>query len=66
MNLTIATLREDDMTVAYCLENHVASQGSTKTEALANLREALSLYFADEQPLPHYPKIQVQAMKVAV
>ncbi len=34
-----------------CLEVEVASQGETVEEALANLREALELYFEDE-PVP--------------
>jgi predicted RNase H-like HicB family nuclease len=34
--------------VSQCLEIDVASQGTTEEEALANLKEALELYF--EQP----------------
>jgi predicted RNase H-like HicB family nuclease len=37
--------------VARCLEVEVTSQGKTIDDALANLREALELYFEDE-PLP--------------
>lgn len=39
--------REDDLFVAQCLDVDVASQGASEEEALANLREALELYFAD-------------------
>jgi len=39
--------REGQWVVAQCLEVDVASQGSTDEEALANLREALALYFED-------------------
>lgn len=42
--------QEDDLLVAQCLEEDVASQGETEAEALANLREALELYF--EPPTP--------------
>jgi predicted RNase H-like HicB family nuclease len=35
--------------VARCLEVEVASQGESVEEALANLQEALELYFEDEQ-----------------
>ena len=42
--LTAAVLREEDWYVAQCLEVDVASQGRTVEEALANLREAVSLY----------------------
>jgi len=37
--------------VARCVEVEVASQGRTVEKALANLREALELYFEDE-PAP--------------
>jgi predicted RNase H-like HicB family nuclease len=37
--------------VARCLEVEVTSQGETFEESLANLREALELYFEDE-PAP--------------
>lgn len=33
--------------MARCLEIEVASQGKTTDEALANLKEALELYFED-------------------
>ena len=42
--------------VAQCLEIDVASQGETETEALANLREALELYF-EEPSASRPPKI---------
>ena len=41
--------REGDWYVAQCLELDVASQGETETEALANLKEALELYFEPPQ-----------------
>ena len=37
--------REGDLWVAQCLEVDVASQGETQEEALANLKEALELFF---------------------
>lgn len=37
--------------MARCLEVEVTSQGESREAALANLREALDLYFEDE-PLP--------------
>ncbi|MDP1613783.1 MAG: type II toxin-antitoxin system HicB family antitoxin [Sulfuritalea sp.] len=37
----------DDAFVARCLEVEVASDGSTEAAAVANLREALELYFED-------------------
>lgn len=51
IKLTAAVTREGDWYVARCLEVEVASQGRTFEEALANLSEALELYFEDE-PVP--------------
>jgi predicted RNase H-like HicB family nuclease len=48
MRFTAAVSHEGDWHVARCLEIEVASQGPTFDEALANLREALELYFEDE------------------
>src|SRR5438067_2513648 len=48
MRFTAAVTHEGDWQVARCLEVEVASQGHTVEEALANLREALELYFEDE------------------
>jgi len=36
---------EDGMFVARCLDIEVASDGATDAEAVANLREAIELYF---------------------
>lgn len=47
MRLTAAVTREGNWYVARCLEVEVASQGRTLEEALANLKEALELYFED-------------------
>ncbi len=41
--------KEDDWYVTKALEVEVASQGRTEEEASANLKEALQLYFEDEQ-----------------
>jgi len=45
---TAAVTRDNKWYVARCLEVEVASQGQTLEEALSNLREALELYFEDE------------------
>ena len=39
--------KEGDYYVAQCLNVEVSSFGSSRQEALANLEEALSLYFLD-------------------
>jgi len=53
MRFTAALTQDDAWYVAQCLEVDVASQGRTIEEALANLREALELYFED-QPTPEF------------
>jgi len=54
-HFTAAVTPEDGWYVARCLEVEVASQGESIEEALANLREALELYFEDTPvvDLPH-------------
>jgi predicted RNase H-like HicB family nuclease len=51
VQLTAAVTHEPPWYVARCLEVEVTSQGESVEEALANLREALELYFEDA-PLP--------------
>ncbi len=48
VRFTAAITHEGEWQVARCLEVEVASQGRAVEEALANLREALELYFEDE------------------
>jgi predicted RNase H-like HicB family nuclease len=48
MEFTAAITHDDGWYVARCLEVEVTSQGETVDEALANLKEALELYFEDE------------------
>jgi predicted RNase H-like HicB family nuclease len=45
---TIKIEQEEEWFVATCLENNIASQGKTIDEAMANLREAIALYYEDE------------------
>lgn len=51
VKFTAAVSNESSWYVARCLEVEVTSQGASVEEALANLKEALELYFEDE-PLP--------------
>jgi len=51
MRLTAAITHDAPWYVARCLEVEVTSQGETVDEALANLQEALELYFEDA-PVP--------------
>jgi predicted RNase H-like HicB family nuclease len=51
VRFTAAISHEGPWYVARCLEVEVTSQGDSVDSALANLREALELYF-DDQPFP--------------
>ena len=42
---TASIWQEDNWYIAQCLEVDIASQGHTRAEALANLKEALHLHF---------------------
>ncbi|MCL2498858.1 MAG: type II toxin-antitoxin system HicB family antitoxin [Defluviitaleaceae bacterium] len=46
---TVSIHKEDEWYIAKCLENNVASHGKSIEEALAYLKEALELYFEDEE-----------------
>jgi predicted RNase H-like HicB family nuclease len=48
MRFTAAITHEGSLRVARCLEVEVTSQGESVDQALANLKEALELYFEDE------------------
>ena len=45
---TIKIELEEEWYVAYCLENNIASQGKTIEEAMKNIKEAITLYYEDE------------------
>jgi predicted RNase H-like HicB family nuclease len=61
---TASITQEGEWFVAQCLEVDVASQGKTEEEALANLREALELYF--EPPTPTVaPEIRPVEVEIA-
>jgi len=48
LELSAVVRKEGELYVALCPEVDVASQGGSAEEAIANLREALELYFEDE------------------
>jgi predicted RNase H-like HicB family nuclease len=63
VRLTATVTPDGDWYVARCLDVEVASQGHTIDEALANLREALELYFEDE-PVPETPEPIVAPIEI--
>jgi predicted RNase H-like HicB family nuclease len=64
-HLTAAVVRDGDWYVARCLEAEVASQGESVEAALANLTEALELYFED-MPLVDTPQPIVAPIEVRI
>lgn len=48
--------REDEFMVAQCLNVDVSSFGATREEAVANLKEAVELYF-DGEPNPIFTSV---------
>ena len=46
---TIIIKKEDEWFVATCLENGIASQGKTIDEATENLKEAICLYYENDE-----------------
>jgi len=64
-NGTAVIWREDDWFVAMCVENNVASQGETMDSAMANLKEALALYYEDEI-VPQYSARYITPLELAV
>jgi predicted RNase H-like HicB family nuclease len=64
-HFTVAIQKENEWYVSKCLENSVASQGKTIDEAIANLKEALALYYEDEA-LPVFPQTFVTTLEVAI
>jgi len=65
-NLTVAVTKSENWYVAKCLENSVASQGKSIEESLANLKEALELYFDDNDEVPVIEQTFITTMEIAV
>jgi predicted RNase H-like HicB family nuclease len=65
--LHYVTWEEDDAYVAQCLDVDVASEGDTQDEAIANLKEALELYFDDanqHEPLLPPTRVRLGEMRI--
>jgi predicted RNase H-like HicB family nuclease len=66
MRLTAAITNEGVWHVARCLEVEIASQGKSMDEALANLHEALELYFEDTPNIEPFVNPIIAPMEIAV
>ena len=62
---TVAVMRDGNWYVAKCIENNVASQGKTIDESINNLKEALELFYENEQ-LPEFIQTFVTTLEVAI
>ena len=49
--ITVSVVQDDDVYISQCLDYDVASQGSTKQEALDNIKEAVSLFLELASPM---------------
>jgi predicted RNase H-like HicB family nuclease len=56
-NIHYTLYREESDYIAQCLDYDVSSFGSTETEALANLKEAIELYLEDLPESASVPQI---------
>ncbi|MCE7872892.1 type II toxin-antitoxin system HicB family antitoxin [bacterium CPR1] len=59
-------MQEGPWFVARCLEVEVTSQGRSVEESLANLKEALELYFEDEAPPENLVEPIIAPLEIAV
>ena len=62
--LTTLIEREGDGFVSLCPEVDVASQGDSEDSAVANLREALELYFEGAPPSAELSPAKVRTIEV--
>lgn len=63
---TIYIQQEENWFVATDISSGVASQGKTIDESISNLKEALELYYEDNEPEKNEKTIFVTTMEVAV
>ena len=66
IKVTVLVQKEDTWYVATCAENNIASQGYSIEEALANLQEALELFYEDEPFIPPYSPTFITTLEVTV
>jgi predicted RNase H-like HicB family nuclease len=66
---TIIIKQEEEWFVATCLENDIVSQGKTMDEAIANLKEAIVLYYEDEKEdlsLIQKDQVYITTLEIAI
>ena len=65
MRMTATVTHDPPWYVARCLEVEVTSQGETIEQALANLKEALELYFEDAPAPPLCEPLIIASVEIA-
>ncbi len=67
---TIIIKQEEEWFVANCLENNIASQGKTIDKAIENLKEAIALYYEDENEekiiLPQNDQVYITTLEMVL
>ena len=63
---TVVIQKEESWYVAKCVENGVASQGKTIEDSMFNLKEAIELYYEDNEPEIFVSPAFVTTLEVAV
>lgn len=48
--ITVSIVQGDDVYISHCLDYDIATQGSTKQEAIDNIKEAVSLFLEVASP----------------
>lgn len=64
MTCQVLVTQEDNWYVATDIASNVASQGKTTDEALSNLKEALELYYEDNEAIPASPAAFLTTIEV--
>ncbi len=66
LNVVVSRTEGSELNVAQCVDVDVASQGATVDEALANVREALELYFEgeDDVPVPAPSVVELRSVEI--
>jgi predicted RNase H-like HicB family nuclease len=63
---TVKIEQEEKWFVATCLENNVTSQGKTVNDAVMNLKEAITLYYEDEEKRNELSFIQNEQIYITI
>ena len=67
---TIIIKQEEEWFVARCFENNIASQEKTIDQAIENLKEAIALYYEEENEeeviLPKNDQVYITTLEMAI